>query len=70
MIEQKLYYVIYEDEYGNEETTEVLAPNEELVRVLMGDATIIDVIEIEDTDGFEERLMGLNEEEEEWDWTP
>jgi hypothetical protein len=66
MIEQRVYYVIYEDEYGNEETTTVLAPNEELVRALMGGNTIIDIVLIED-DEFEQNLF--DEAEEEWDWS-
>jgi hypothetical protein len=68
MIEQRLYYVIYEDEDGNEETTEVLSPNEDLVRVLMGPVVIIDIIEIDDPE-FANNLFDGDDDEDEWDWS-
>lgn len=55
----KLYYVLYEDEDGNEESIEVLAPTEEIARALMRPNIVIDVIELP------ENL----DSEEEWDWS-
>jgi hypothetical protein len=52
----RLYYVIYDDDLGNEATTLVYAPTEHLVRVLMRPYDVHDVILVNHPD-FELELI-------------
>lgn len=46
----KVFYIVFEDDEGNEDTALVKAPSEEIARRVMAPRTVLQVMEFEEDD--------------------